>query len=127
MNFLIDTHALLWFLSNDPLLPIKTKNLIETSEVCLVSVATIWEIGIKESSGKLELEFGFERLIEIIKESGFTILPITLDHVSKNHTLEYYHRDPFDRILIAQAICENLVLISKDSEFQNYGVPVVWN
>lgn len=126
-NFLIDTHILIWFLTDHPNLSSRTKKLIEESESCFVSVASIWEIGIKVSLGKLELQISISKLIELIQISGFSILPIDQFHVLKNSELIFFHRDPFDRILISQALVENLEIITADSEFLKYPSKTIIN
>lgn len=125
-SLLVDTHVLLWFLSNDSHLPKGVKLEIESTENCLVSVASIWEIGIKKALGKLELGFDLKELTELVKKSGFDFLPITTEHVVANQDLKFFHRDPFDRIIIAQALCEKLIVVTKDKEFKNYNVPLFW-
>jgi len=127
MNYLIDTHAIIWFITDDGKLPVKTKELIENKEnQCFASLASFWEIGIKNSIGRLELNSSLENIFEIIENSGFQVLPITTQHILKNSSLDFHHQDPFDRILIAQAFVEHLTIISRDNQFKNYGVPVVW-
>ncbi|GMQ31426.1 type II toxin-antitoxin system VapC family toxin [Algoriphagus confluentis] len=126
-NFLIDTHILIWFLTDHPNLSPRTKKLIEESESCFISVASIWEIGIKVSLGKLELQISISKLIELVQISGFYILPIDQFHVLKNSELIFFHRDPFDRILISQALVENLEIITADSEFLKYPSKTIIN
>lgn len=126
MDLILDTHTLIWFLSDDFQLPKETKRRIENAEICLVSVASIWEIGIKKALGKLDLKYQIEEFVAIVEESGFSNLPITKAHVMVNQGLQFHHRDPFDRIIIAQALSENLIILTKDSEFENYKVPVFW-
>ncbi|MFL0685182.1 MAG: type II toxin-antitoxin system VapC family toxin [Algoriphagus aquaeductus] len=126
-NFLIDTHILIWFLTDHPNLSNKAKKLIEESASCFVSVASIWEIGLKVSLGKLELKLSLSQMLELIHQSGFSILPINQFHALKNSELTFFHRDPFDRILIAQTLVENLEIITADSEFLNYPLKTIIN
>lgn len=126
-KLLIDTHILIWFITDHPQLTFKSKTTIENSEACFVSVASLWEIGIKMSLGKLELKIELDELVKIILESGFALLPINQLHVIKNSDLHFFHKDPFDRILIAQAIIEDLEIITSDSEFLNYPVTTIVN
>jgi PIN domain nuclease of toxin-antitoxin system len=126
-NFLIDTHILIWFLTDHPYLSPKAKKLIEESESCFVSVASIWEIGIKVSLGKLELKLSLSQMLELINQSGFSILPINQFHALKNSELAFFHRDPFDRIVISQALVENLEIITADSEFLKYHLNTIVN
>lgn len=126
MNLLLDTHTLIWFLSDDFQLPNETKKRIENAELCLVSVASLWEISIKKTIGKLDLKYQIKEFVDIVEESGIAFLPITKDHVMVNQSLQFYHRDPFDRMIIAQALSENLVIVTRDSEFDKYEVPIFW-
>ncbi len=127
MDLLIDTHAVIWFITEDKKLPPKTRQLIENTENdCFVSIATYWEIAIKHSLDRLDLNSDLERIFQIIEETGFEILPITVNQILKNAKLYFHHQDPFDRTIIAQAIRENLSIITKDEKFKNYQVPVIW-
>ncbi len=127
MNLLIDTHALIWFITDNDKLPFKTKQIIENKENnCYVSIATYWEIGIKNSIGRLDLKSDLETIFEIIEETGFETLPITTNQILRNAKLEFHHQDPFDRIIIAQSLTEKMTIITKDSQFENYNVPIIW-
>ena len=126
-KLLIDTHILIWFITEHPQLTNKSKTLIENSQSCFISVASLWEIGIKMSLGKLELRINLDELVKIILESGFAILPINQIHVIKNSELNFFHKDPFDRILIAQALIEDLEIITSDTTFLNYPVNTIVN
>lgn len=126
-KLLIDTHILIWFITEHPQLTNKSKTLIENSQSCFISVASLWEIGIKMSLGKLELRITLDELVKIILESGFAILPINQIHVIKNSELNFFHKDPFDRILIAQALIKDLEIITSDTTFLNYPVNTIVN
>jgi len=127
MNLLVDSHALIWFITDNNKLPINTKKFIESNDNdCYVSIATFWEIGIKNSIGRLDLNSDLQKIFRIIEESGFDILPITTNHILQNADLELYHQDPFDRIIIAQAMVEKMTIITKDTQFKNYNTPIVW-
>lgn len=127
MNLLIDTHALIWFITDNDKLPFKTKQIIENKENnCYVSIATYWEIGIKNSIGRLVLKSDLKTIFEIIEETGFETLPITTNQILRNAKLEFHHQDPFDRIIIAQSLTEKMTIITKDSQFENYNVPIIW-
>lgn len=126
-KLLIDTHILIWFITEHPQLTNKSKTLIENSQSCFISVASLWEIGIKMSLGKLELRITLDELVKIILESGFAILPINQIHVIKNSELNFFHKDPYDRILIAQALIEDLEIITSDTTFLNYPVNTIVN
>jgi len=128
MDLLLDTHAVIWFITEDSLLPLKTKKIIENVENnCYVSIATFWEIAIKHSLGRLNLKTNLENLFQLILTSGFTILPITLNQILENSSLPFHHNDPFDRIIISQALCEDLKIVSKDGQFKKYKVSLIWN
>lgn len=127
MNLLIDTHALIWFITNNDKLPDKTKEIIENKENdCFVSIATYWEIGIKNSIGRLNLNADLKSVFKIIEETGFDSLPITTNQILQNAVLPFHHQDPFDRIIIAQAITEKMTIVTKDSQIENYEAPTIW-
>ncbi len=128
MNVLVDTHAIIWFITDNNRLSPNARKAIESPEnICFVSIATFWEIGIKSSLGRLNLNTTLERIFEIIEDSGFRLLPVSIKHILNNSKLEFHHHDPFDRIIIAQAQCEQLSLISKDEKFSNYNVSLIWD
>ncbi len=128
MDILIDTHAVIWFITNDSNLPKKAKIIIEnTSNNCYVSIASFWEMAIKNSLGRLELNGSLEKVFEIVENSGLSILRITIGHILQLSRLEFHHQDPFDRIIIAQGIDSNLVILSKDRHFSKYGVELIWD
>ena len=127
MDYLIDTHTLIWFITDNKKLPSSTREIIiDENNNCFVSIASYWEIGIKYSLGRFDFEADLEEIFEIIEATGFEVLPITTIQISQNAKLEFHHRDPFDRIIIAQAITENIALISKDRFFKEYNVEVIW-
>ena len=121
MNILLDTHGFLWFINGDTQLPRTVqKTIAEPDTTVYLSIASVWEIAIKLSVGKLKLDVSFDALKEEVLLNGFEILPIEFQHLQALLNLDFYHRDPFDRIIIAQAISEGMTLISKDSHFSNY-------
>ena len=127
MNTLIDTHALIWFLNGDDTLSEKAKKSIEEYDtVNFVSIASLWEIAIKISLGKLELKTPFSAIAEQITNNGFQILPVTFADTLLLSTLPFHHRDPFDRIIIAQSLTNKLTIISKDKVFDSYQVGLLW-
>ncbi|MFY7911867.1 MAG: type II toxin-antitoxin system VapC family toxin [Emticicia sp.] len=127
MNILLDTHALLWFYGGDAQLSLTSQNLIkDISNNCHVSIASIWEITIKYNIRKLELENSLADLFEFIKRNQISVIPIEFEHLLKLSSLPLIHRDPFDRIIIAQGITEKLTVISKDSFFTDYDLPIIW-
>ena len=128
MDILLDTHALIWFINGDSRLPDKSVEIIKNIEVkCFVSIASIWEIAIKISLGKLDLNGGFDEISKIMSHYDIEILPLSFEHIHKLLSLEFYHRDPFDRIIIAQSLVENITIVSKDENFPKYEVQLIWD
>jgi len=127
VEFLLDTHAFLWFASGDEKLPIhiqeKIKNLKNS---CFVSVASMWEISIKQRLGKLNTTLSIDKLFKLAEQNQIEILQINSEHLMKLSKLPFHHNDPFDRLIISQSIAEKLILISKDSEFKNYPIKLIW-
>ncbi|WP_323842385.1 MULTISPECIES: type II toxin-antitoxin system VapC family toxin [unclassified Moraxella] len=124
--YLLDTHILLWFLQNDTQLSKTALKIIETNDVC-VSMASLWEIGIKHSLGKLDLPLPFGEIFPSqLMMNDINVLPIEMVHLTIVNQLKFYHKDPFDRLIIAQALNGGLTLISKDSKFAEYGVNLLW-
>ncbi len=128
MNLLLDTHALLWFLADDPLLSGTAKKLIEQpANHKLVSVATCWEIAIKVGLKKLDLgEPATTFLPRELAANHFDLLAIELRHATFVEALPPHHKDPFDRLLIAQAIIEAIPIVSVDAALDAYGVTRLW-
>ena len=128
MNYLLDTHTFLWFINNDVSLSATAKTLIEepTNDSCL-SVASVWEIAIKFSLAKLEIPTPFTDFVTSqLAENNFGLLPIEPAHIGIVATLPFHHRDPFDRLIIAQAQHEGLPIIGKDESFDAYGIARYW-
>lgn len=121
MKYLIDTHIFIWFVENLSNLRQTARNLIEdnNSEI-FISIASLWEISIKTSIGKLQINRRFEDIIDVLNDNSIEILPIDFAHTVENNKLPFHHRDPFDRIIVSQAIVENLDFISADSVFDDY-------
>lgn len=128
MKLLLDTHALLWFLDADPSLSANAKALIEDPQNHkLVSIASCWEIAIKVGLKKLDLgEPATTFLPREISVNHFDLLAIELRHATFVETLPLHHRDPFDRLLIAQALIERIAIVSVDAVFDSYGVQRLW-
>jgi PIN domain nuclease of toxin-antitoxin system len=126
MTILLDTHTLLWFLQNDPQLPTTTRTRIETTPTIFVSIISLWEIAIKSNIGKLTISIPFNDLETELITQGITQLPISFSDLKIYHSLPLHHRDPFDRILISQAINHNLPFISRDTEFGPYPIQQIW-
>jgi PIN domain nuclease of toxin-antitoxin system len=127
MKILLDTHSFLWFLGGNSELSKQARMLIENPKhEKYVSIASFWEISIKNSLGKLTLDVPFAELkTEAIKNS-FRILPITFEDTLQLNMLPFHHRDPFDRIIISQARENNLTLVSRDNNFSLYDVDLLW-
>jgi len=128
MDYLLDTHTFLWFINDDRQLSRKASNAIANPDVTkYVSMASFWEIAIKLNIGKIELDMPFRELRQQMDINGFEFLPIKFEHTATLCTLEIHHRDPFDRIIIVQALVENLMVISKDKNFIQYqGLQLLW-
>lgn len=128
MRLLLDTHAFLWFIGNDAQLSEQALNFIadKTNEV-FVSVVSFWEIAIKISIGKLTLTQPFETFIpQQLLINDFRVLEIDFSHTVTVTRLPFHHRDPFDRLLISQALTEHLSIVSTDAIFDNYPVTRLW-
>jgi len=126
MRVLLDTHAFLWWVENDPRLSGAAGKAIEEATEGLLSIVSCWELAIKVSLGKLVLSKPIERLAEVLGASEFRLLPIDLDDAARVVTLPFHHRDPFDRMLVAQALNEELAIVSGDPIFRKYGVKRIW-
>ena len=128
MNLLLDTHTMLWFWWNDPQLSEVAKDTITNPDNRkLVSVASGWEVAIKVSLKKLDLGLPYEEFIpRQIAKNNFDMLSISHDHLAKVTSLPFHHRDPFDRMLIVQAMCEDMPIISADKQFDRYGIERIW-
>jgi PIN domain nuclease of toxin-antitoxin system len=127
MRLLIDTQSILWFESSDNKLPKPIKEIIENpNNECFVSIASLWEMAIKVSREKLNIEMGFENFPAYLLSKGFKILDIKPEHLTILIKLPFHHKDPFDRLIIAQAVLDNLTIISSDDYFSAYPVAVIW-
>ena len=128
MRLLLDTHTFLWWIDNDPLLSDSARVAIASERnECFLSLASCWELAIKTSIGKLRLSKSVERFIpEELAANDFQLLSLDFKHVAKVETLPFHHRDPFDRLLVAQALTERLTIISADTVLSEYGVKRIW-
>ena len=123
MDILLDTCSVLWYLNGNDGIQQATKETILNSENTIyVSIATIWEVAIKMSIGKLNFDGGIDGFIEAIEDEGFLLLDITTKHIKAVKDLPFIHRDPFDRMLVAQAIIEELPIMTADSDIVKYNV-----
>lgn len=127
MKLLLDTHTFLWFIDDSPQLSQKGKTLLEADHALLLSIASLWEIAIKLRLGKLTVEMPTEVLMtQQLTRNDIDVLPITVAHLLVVSTLPLHHRDPFDRLLIAQAIVEQIPIVSADPAFDAYPVQRLW-
>lgn len=118
MNILLDTHILLWALNDDPKLTSYARNMIDKANNIYVSAASIWEISVKQNIGKLEADVSV--IVEHLDALGIEQLAISWQHAANVNQLPLHHKDPFDRMLIAQAISEPLVLLTNDQQLKPY-------
>ena len=127
MKLLLDTQAFIWFVENDWNLPHKGKNAIELPRnTIIISIASLWEMTIKISIGKLKLNFRLEEMFEQISNNGFTLLPILPKHLFQLSNLPMHHNDPFDRLIIAQSKSENMPVVTSDDKFSEYSITRIW-
>ena len=128
MKILLDTNSFLWFISGSERLSINARERIaDLDNQLFLSSASLWEIAIKVSIEKLELLQPYNQLIpQQLEENDINILPIELSHLTTVVELPFYHRDPFDRLIIAQALTEDLPVVSPDSLFSQYAIKLIW-
>jgi len=127
VKLLLDTHAFLWFVAGDERLSRRARRAMEAEGAELVlSAAVVWEMAIKAGLGRLVLPTTVEDYVTEKMAEGFTMLPIDWPHAAAVERLPLHHRDPFDRLLAAQALEEKVPLVSSDSVFRSYGVKVIW-
>ncbi len=129
MRVLVDAHALLWWLDSDPRLSASARGAIEGAEQSLIGAGTLAEIAVKRSVGKLEIDANWP---EQAQADGFVLLPIDWTHTRRLQDLPIpriagrEHRDPFDRLLVVQALDERVPVVTRDPAFAAYGVPTIW-
>ena len=128
MRVLLDTHVFLWWVEGDRALPAKARAALANPEnECLISMVSAWEIAIKTNLGKLKLALPVKRyIVENVTANGFRMLAIEIAHVGRVETLARHHGDPFDRLLIAQALEEDIAVVTADPIFRKYGVKRIW-
>lgn len=124
MKLLLDTHTALWFLADDDRLsPRAQRHLVDGTNRVLLSPVVVWEVAIKSSLGKLEVP---EEYLSLLREGAAQELPVSIEHAAAVERLPWHHRDPFDRMLIAQARVESAVIVSADERLRAYDVDVIW-
>ena len=127
MAYLIDTHTLLWHFNGDNQMSISAMEILkDNKQKKYTSIASVWEIAIKMSIGKLLLEFNFNEIEVKLAGSKISLLDTSVKHTEEIISLPLHHRDPFDRMIIAQSITENLTIISKDKNFSLYPIKLLW-
>ena len=128
MKLLLDTHTLIWFLEGNKRLSSWAREAIESNEnECWVSLASLWEMSIKAARGRLEVRRPIPRLIqEHLEGNDIQLLHVNGEHLEALIKLPYHHKDPFDRLIIAQAAVESLTLVSCDGQFKAYPVELLW-
>jgi PIN domain nuclease of toxin-antitoxin system len=128
MRALLDTHAFLWFITGDARLSLAARRLMEDVRYdLLLSVASIWEIAIKAGTGRLPLPVPIRSFIpQQVAENEITLLPVAMEHALEGAYLPLHHRDPFDRMLVVQALAEQVPILSADPALDRYGVQRVW-
>lgn len=122
MNLLLDTHALLWWLQGAPLHPDASEAIADGRNLIAVSAASVWEVSIKKAIGKLRFKAS---IVDAIDAEGFASLAVSARHAERVAALPAHHRDPFDRMLIAQAQVEGLTIVTRDASFDAYEVAVM--
>ena len=127
MRNLLDSHIFLWWISDDARLPARVRRVVSSAHNdCWVSHVTVWEMAIKAALGKLKLHRPVEQFVtEECEVNGFRLLPIAFRHVCAVERLPWHHRDPFDRLLVCQALAEVMALATRDPQLERYGVRVI--
>lgn len=128
MRYLLDTHAFLWLAIDDPQLSPRVRAMFADAGLeMFLSAASVWEMAIKASLGKLTLSTGLEQLVQGGRARGIRTLDVTPKHAWSVEHLPFHHRDPFDRLLVAQAIDEGLQILSRDDQLDAYAITRVWD
>jgi PIN domain nuclease of toxin-antitoxin system len=128
MRVLLDTHALIWFVLDSPQISVRVKRLIEDeNNDKLLSIASVWEMAIKQNIGKLSFGLPFKDFLQQqLNLNSIDLLNINLNHINVISTLPQHHRDPFDRLIIAQAMVEEIPILSADTAFDAYSIHRLW-
>lgn len=128
VRYLLDTHTFLWLAMDDPqLTPAARAIFIDNDQDCFLSAASVWEMSIKSSLGKLAIAPSVEHLVRGGRDRGLRLLDVTCDHAYLVERLPLHHRDPFDRLLVAQAMHEGMHLVSRDVQLDAYAVTRIWS
>ncbi len=128
MTYLLDTHTFLWVLNSPKAIPAPVQSICKNrSATLLVSIVTPWEMAIKNALGKLEAAYVLDNFETLLAQGGYTLLETTVQHVIRGGRLPSHHRDPFDRLLAAQALDLKVPLLSRDKVFDLYGVKRIWD
>ncbi|MCL2089212.1 MAG: type II toxin-antitoxin system VapC family toxin [Oscillospiraceae bacterium] len=127
MKYLLDTHVALWLFEGNKKLPQDIQNIIYDSEnEIFLNIVSVWEVAIKISLNKLDFTGGSKVFLSAIKNNNIDLLGIKNDYINLIEKLEFIHRDPFDRMIIATALAENFTIITADENIQKYNVPWIW-
>ncbi|MCL2571089.1 MAG: type II toxin-antitoxin system VapC family toxin [Defluviitaleaceae bacterium] len=127
MRYLLDTHVVLWFAQNSPLLSSNAKKvLLDINTEKYVSIISDWEVAIKLGTNKLNIVNGLSEFHKMVDSNGFSALSVSRNHLSQLAGLPHHHKDPFDRLLVGTALAENLTIITVDENIQKYNVPYLW-
>ena len=127
MKLLLDSHSIIWFLDGSSKLSKNARNVIEDeNNIKFICSASLWEIAIKISLKKADFSISFVEFVSLIELNGFDILPITTIHSLEVSQLPFFHRDPFDRMLVAQALVDELVVVTKDDWIKLYSIKAIW-
>jgi PIN domain nuclease of toxin-antitoxin system len=127
MDFLLDTHTIIWFSQNNEKLSKFARELIsDINNNCFISIASIWEMAIKLKLKKLSIDLSLNEFVNELSFRDFKFLDLKLEHVINVSDLDLFHKDPFDRIIISQSIIENIPIISIDQQFDKYPIKRIW-
>jgi PIN domain nuclease of toxin-antitoxin system len=128
MTYLLDTHTFIWILNTPKIIPAPVQSICrDSSATLLISIVTPWEMAIKSSIGKLDAAYVLNNFEALLAQGGYTMLETTIQHVIRGARLPSHHRDPFDRLLAAQALELRIPIVSRDRVFDLYGVKRIWD
>ena len=127
MKCLLDTHTVLWFFDNiEKLSETAFRTILDPANEIFISIVSPWELAIKINVGKLTFDGGVAQFFKTVNENGFKFLPLKEDHLKQLETLPFFHRDPFDRMLVASAMAEKMCLITADANIHRYDISCRW-